>query len=169
MKYSISSIGFIHYQQKYETSVKHIGNTCIWHFDLMKMSGHQPQTRVTTLIQPPYVVLWTKNAIRKCSKLKINQYNLQKCVIFTISPKIPHSFLGIHHCIVNLWEFCLCSIIRYWQHAKFATGCPIIIWALKQNDRDVWLVLLYLVMWYPIENLLHLCKSCLLKVRGIWS
>ena len=34
----------------------------------------------------------------------------------------------------------------------------------KQNGRNVWLNVHYLVIWYPDKNLLHLYKSCLLKV-----
>ena len=30
----------------------------------------------------------------------------------------------------------------------------------KQNGKRVWLNVLYLVIWYPNENLLHLYKSC---------
>ena len=63
------------------------------------------------------------------------------------SPKISHSFQCILHYMVNLWDFCACSIIRYWHHVKFATGRRIKIWALKQNGRKVWLKL-----QYPVKN-----------------
>ena len=43
--------------------------------------------------------------------------NLQKCIIFNISPKISHSFQGIHY-MVNLWKQCVYSIVRYWYHAQ---------------------------------------------------
>ena len=41
------------------------------------------------------------------------------------------------HCndyVVNLRNFYVYLMIRSW-HAKFATGCPITIWALKQNGK----------------------------------
>ena len=37
--------------------------------------------------------------------------NLQKCIFFDISPKISHSFHGIQHYMVNLWKYCVYSIV----------------------------------------------------------
>ena len=36
--------------------------TSIWHFDLLEVAWHQPQTSIMSLIQLSCVVLWTKNA-----------------------------------------------------------------------------------------------------------
>ena len=41
--------------------------------------------------------------------------------------------------------------------------------ALKHNDRKVWLKVQYLVIWYPLEYLIHLYKSCLSKLKENWS
>ena len=61
------------------------------------------------------VVLWTTNWICNVQKRDIHM-NLQKCIIFNISPKISHSFQGIQHYMVNLWKYCVYSIVRYWYH-----------------------------------------------------
>ena len=42
----------------------------------------------------------------------------------------------------------------------------ITIWAPKQNGKTVLLKVQYFFIWYPVENLLHLYKSCLLKWNG---
>ena len=97
-------------------------------------------------------------------KLKTHNRMYRSLSFFNNSPKISHNFHGIHHYIVNLWTFCVYSIIRYWQHAKFATGCRITMWAPKQNGRKVWLKEQHLVVWHPNENRLHLHKLSLLKV-----
>ena len=60
-------------------------------------------------------------------------------------------------------------IIRYWHDAKYSTGHRITIWALKQNGRTMRLKVQYLAIWYHIENLLHLYKSCLQKFRETLS
>ena len=50
-----------------------------------------------------------------CPKLKIhNRMYRNGPFIF----KISYSFHSVHHYIVNLWEFCLCSIIPYWHHTN---------------------------------------------------
>ena len=59
-----------------------------------------------------------------------------------VSNKIQDS----HHYIVNIWTFCVCSIIRYCDHAKFAISRRITIWALKHNGRKMWLKVQYLVL-----------------------
>ena len=48
--------------------------------------------------------------------------NLQKCVIFYISPKISHGVQAIQHYMVNVWKYCVYSIVRCWYDAKFAMG-----------------------------------------------
>ena len=48
---------------------------------------------------------------------------------------------------------------------KYATGRRITIWALKQNGIKMSLKVQYHVIWYPKENLLHLYKSCLHKIK----
>ena len=67
----------------------------------------------------------------------------------------------MYHCLILRLKFpisifvsllygnCMCSIIRYWHHAKFATG------ALDQNGRKAWIKVKYLAISYPIENLLQ--------------
>ena len=81
------------------------------------------------------------------------------------SPKISHSVQVVHNRIVNLWEFCVCSIIRYCHHAKFATDCRITIlsaktkWQIGVTQDAVFCHL------YSVENLLHLDKSWFLKFR----
>ena len=47
----------------YESFGNHNGNTRIWHFDLLKMAYHQPQTSIVTLRQLWRVMLLRKNAI----------------------------------------------------------------------------------------------------------
>ena len=42
-------------------------------------------------------------------------------------------------------------------------------WALKQSGRNEWLKVQYIVIWYPIENLLHLYESCSRKLRETLS
>ena len=147
----------IHYRQKYGISGKHNGNTRIWHFDLLAMAWRQPQNFFVTLMQLSRVVLWAKMKLAMPA-IKDTQPNLQECVICNTSHKIYYNSQGIHNFIVNLWQFCVGSIIRYRHHAKFVTGCRITISVLKQNGRKVWLRALYLVSWYPIENLLQLSK-----------
>ena len=38
------------------------------------------------------------------------------------SLKISHNVHGIHHHLVNLLKFYVCSVILFWHHARFATG-----------------------------------------------
>ena len=66
-------------------------------------------------------MLWTTNGICNVQKKDIHR-NLQKCIIFNIPPTVSHSFQGIQHYMVNLWKYCVYSIVRYWYHAKFAIG-----------------------------------------------
>ena len=47
----------IYYRQKYGISENHNGNTCIWHFDLLEMAWHHPQSSIVTLMKLSYVVL----------------------------------------------------------------------------------------------------------------
>ena len=103
------------------------GNSRIWHLNLLRMAWHQPQINMVILMQLPCVVLWTTNGIFNVQKKDIHR-NLQKCIIFNSSPKIPHSFQGIRHYMVNLWKYCEYSTVRYWYHAKFATGRRKTIW-----------------------------------------
>ena len=102
-------------------------------------------------------------------KLKMHNRIYRIVSFFNTSPKIAHSLKDIHHYIVNLWQFCVRSKIRFWHDAKFSNGRDITIWALNQNDGTVWLKVQYLTIWYHIENLLHLYKSCLQKWRETWS
>ena len=83
----------------------------------------------------------------QCPKLEIHNRMDRNVSFLNTSPKISHSFQCILHYMVNLWDFCACSMIRYWHHVKFASGRRIKIWALKQNGRKVWLKL-----QYPVKN-----------------
>ena len=163
----------------------------------------------------------------QCRKLKIHNRIYRNYHLLSLHPKFFNNFQDIHHCIVNLRNVCLCTIIRMWYHAKSAISRWITIWALKQNGRKVtqnavftimrhnerdgvsnhqphdcllnrlfkapikenmkaprhwslwgeftvdgsnaenisiWWRHHDLVTWYPKENLLHLCNSCLLEV-----
>ena len=40
-----------------------IGNTRIWHFDLLEIAWHYPQASIVTLLQPSHVVLCAKSTI----------------------------------------------------------------------------------------------------------
>ena len=73
----------------------------------------------------------------QCPNLRIYNRIYRNVSFFNSSTKLFHNFQGIYHYIVNLWTFCVYSIIRYWHHAKFVTRCRITIWALKQNGRKV--------------------------------
>ena len=50
-------------------------------------------------------------------------------------------------------------IMHFTSFQKFSTGRWIKIWAPTQNGRKVWLKVQCLVIWYPIENLIHSRKS----------
>ena len=90
---------------------KHNGNTRIRHFDLLEMVWHQPQTSIITLMQLPRVVFWAKN---ETCNVRNQRYKIDYTGMyhfFYTSLKIFHNFKGIHHYIVNLWNFCVHSII----------------------------------------------------------
>ena len=78
-------------------------------------------------------MLWTKKCSLQCQKWTIHNRIYINVPWYNTSPKIPHSFQDTHRYIVNLWRFCPHSIIRFWHHAKLATGRQMTIWALKQN------------------------------------
>ena len=42
--------------------------------------------------------------------------------------------------------FGVCSLIRYWDPTKFAIGRRLTIWTLKQNAREMWPKVLYLII-----------------------
>ena len=102
-------------------------------------------------------------------KLKLYNTIYRNMPYFDTWLKMTHNFQNIHHCIAHVWEFCMHSMIRYWHHAQCGIGRQISIWALKQNGRTVWLKVSYFVIWYHMENLLHLYKPCLLKLGEAWS
>ena len=122
---------------------KHNGNSRVWHFDLLEMAWHQPQTSIITFMQLPPVVLRVKNAIRNVL-IQDTQKTVQECIFFDTSPKISDNLQSIHH--VNLCKFCLHSPIPFLHHVKVSTGPWIIIWVLKQSGRKAWLKLQYLVI-----------------------
>ena len=49
-----------YFRKSYGILGKLNGNTRLWHFNLLDMAWHQPQTRVFTLMQLSCVVLWVK-------------------------------------------------------------------------------------------------------------
>ena len=57
----------------------------------------------------------------QCPKVKINNRMYRDVSSHNTSLKLSKSFQGIRHHNVNLWKFFVCSIIRYWHHAKFGT------------------------------------------------
>ena len=65
--------------ERYGIFGKHNGNTRIWHFDLLEVAWHQPQTHFVAFMQFSYVVLWTK---MECaiSEIRYTQRNLQECI-----------------------------------------------------------------------------------------
>ena len=78
-------------------------------------------------------MLWATNIICNVQK-KDTHKNLQKCIIFNISPNISHTFQGIQQSIVNLWKYYMYSIVRYWYNAKFAMGRRKTIWVAGRCD-----------------------------------
>ena len=90
------------------------------------------------------------------TEMKCTQYNLKEFIILNISPKISHNVQGFRHYIVDIRKFCEYSVIRYWHHTEFTSGRRIRIWTLKQNGRNAWLKVQYLVISYPNENMPHL-------------
>ena len=107
--------------QKFRMFGKHNGYSRIWHFNFLQMAWHQSQMNMVTIMLLTCVVLWTTNGICNVQKKYIHR-NLQKCITFNISPKISHSSQGIQHYMVNLWKYCVYSIVRYWYHAKICDG-----------------------------------------------
>ena len=101
---------------------------------------------------------WQKLKIHRCTGmchflvLHLTFPTTSEVSIFTLW--IYGKFVSIKH-----------SLSGYWHHAKFATGHRMIIRALKQNGRNVWLNVQHFVIWYPNENLLRSCKPCLLQIR----
>ena len=148
--------------QKFGIFGKHIRNHLILHFNFLQMAWHQPQINIVTLLTLPCVVLWKTNEMCNVQKKDIHR-NLQKCIIFNISPKMSHNFQGIQHYMVNLWKYYVYSKVRYWYHAKFTMGSRKTIWVYNQSGRQVWLKVQYFVIWCHNENLLHFCKSYLLN------
>ena len=69
---------------------------------------------------------------KSCNLLRAIHNRLYRNVSFLSTlPKRPNNFQGIHHCIRNLWNFFVHSIIHYWYHAKFTTCSRMTIWARK--------------------------------------
>ena len=57
---------------KNEISGMHNGNSRIWHFDLLEMAWHQPQTSIVSVMQISRVLLWMKNHLAMSNKSKIS-------------------------------------------------------------------------------------------------
>ena len=92
-------------------------------------------------------VLGAKNKTVLLSILSLKFSTISKVSVFTLL----------------IYGFFVCSVILYSR--KIWNGRLKTIWALKQNGRTVWFKVRYLVIWYPIENLLRLHKSYFLKLR----
>ena len=93
------------------------------------------------------------------SEIKAAQQDLQNCAIFGTSHKMSNNFQGLPHYIVNLWEFSVRWIFRYWHCTKFATGGRITICALKQNSNKVWSKMKYILAWYPLSKICFICVN----------
>ena len=89
---------------------------------------------------------WGKNAICNVRNSRYGIDGTGMYHFFYTSPKFPDIFQGIYRYIVNLWITCVNSIVHYWHHAKFSTCRLLTIWALKQNGRQAWLKVQYLVI-----------------------
>ena len=74
-----------------------------------------------------------------------------------IPPPTSPNFQDIHYYIANVWDICVCSILRYGHHTKFATGCWITIWLQKQNSRKVWLNVL--LLFGILSKICFICKN----------
>ena len=55
---------------KNEISGMHNGNSRIWHFDLLEMAWHQPQTSIVSVMQISRVLLWMNNHLAMSNKSK---------------------------------------------------------------------------------------------------
>ena len=147
---------FAHYRRKHGISGKQNGNIHIWHSDFLEMAWYQPQTSIVNLMQLSNVVLWTK---QEMCEIKDTQKMYRNVYSFISSPKFPTTS---RVWIITLWIYGNFVCVLYWHRAK-ATGCRIKIGALKQNGRKVWFKVQHFLIWYFIENMFHLYKSCLLK------
>ena len=107
-------------------------NTRIWHYNMLKMAWHQPQTSLVTLRQLSCILLLTKNATCNVWNLIYKIQAIGRCNFFNYSPEIYHNLHAIYYYIVNRWEFCVCSVIHCWYHAKLATCRHTIIWVLRE-------------------------------------
>ena len=58
----------------------------------------------------------------QCPKLKIHHRMYRNVSFSNVSPNGSHNFQCSRHYTVNLWQFCVYSLIRYWHYAKFVTG-----------------------------------------------
>ena len=137
----LTFIHLFHYRQKYGTSVKHNEHTWIGILICWKWLG---------INQNNY---YGFNATLTCGVMDENA----TCNVRYQKYMSP----GMYHCLILRLKFhisifvsllygnCMFLIIRYWHHAKFATG------ALDQNGRKAWIEVSYLVISYPIENLLQ--------------
>ena len=100
-----------------------------------------------------------------CPKLKIWNKIFRKVSILILRHKFPTT---IRISVITLWiygEFCVFSIIRYRNHSKFPTGRQITIWAATTKSQKGVTQDAGSSPLVSYENLLHLYKSCLLKLR----
>ena len=81
--------------------------------------------------------------------------------------QISHNFQDIHHYILNMWEFCVCSIIQVSR--RIATGRRITIWAIKQKLAERYDSRSSFFSFVSYRKYASLYKSCLLKSKETWS
>ena len=74
-------------------------------------------------------------------------------------------------CVVLRMKNAICNMFNdsLLISCKLFTDRQITIWALKQNSRMVYPKMQCLIIWYHIENLLHLYIWCVLNLRETWS
>ena len=90
-------------------------------YDLLEMACHQPQTSNAALMQLTCSVM---GVICK-SRYTIHCTGIH---LFDTSRKITHNFQSIYHYILNLWNFFVHSIIRWWASHKTYGSVSFQLW-----------------------------------------
>ena len=96
----------------------------------------------------------------QCPILKIHNRMHRNVTFFYTEPNISHNFQCINHCILNLWKFCVYSIIRKCDRSLDNNL------SAKKGAEMRGSISSILTFWYPEENLLHFYKSYWFKVQG---
>ena len=124
----------IHYRLEYGIFEKHNEDTRIQLTFWLAGNGLVPTTnKWCDLNATPKCSVMDEKYNLKYPKLKIHIW-IYRNVSFLKITKFFYNFQGIHHYASNLWQLCVYLIIRYWHHAKFATG-RITICVRKQNSN----------------------------------